>query len=138
LGQAAAKRGKCFVTVWINEWLEGPGIREAERHPNVIVFRSMDRAFQAIAAWTQRSAARGLQPSRLKRVTGATAREKAAAILASVKNEVLTEGQAKQVLACYDVPVTLDLIADTEDQAAEMATRIGFPVVLKLESPDVP
>ena len=43
----------------------------------------------------------------------------------------LDEHQAKQVLAAYGVPVTREEIASTEDEAADVAHRIGFPVALK-------
>ncbi len=43
----------------------------------------------------------------------------------------LDEHQAKQILAVYGVPITREAIAATEDEAAEAAHAIGFPVALK-------
>ena len=43
----------------------------------------------------------------------------------------LDEHQAKQALAAYGVPVTREAVALTEDEAADIARRIGFPVCLK-------
>ncbi len=43
----------------------------------------------------------------------------------------LDEHQAKQVLAAYGVPVVREAIAASEDEAAEIARGIGFPVVVK-------
>jgi acetyltransferase len=47
---------------------------------------------------------------------------------------LLTEAEAKQVLAAYDVPVTPALPAATADEAVAAAGRVGYPVVLKLLS----
>ena len=43
----------------------------------------------------------------------------------------LTEAEAKQVLRCYGIPVVEEAIAQTPDEAIILATRYGFPVVLK-------
>ncbi len=43
----------------------------------------------------------------------------------------LDEHQAKQALAAYGVPVVREAIAASEDEAAEIARGIGFPVVVK-------
>jgi len=43
----------------------------------------------------------------------------------------LDEHQAKRLLAAYGVPVTREQIAQTEDEALEVSTAIGFPVAVK-------
>ncbi|MCP3950804.1 MAG: CoA-binding protein [Desulfobacterales bacterium] len=43
----------------------------------------------------------------------------------------LTEFQAKQVLNHYQIPVVTERVAATPDQAVQVATETGFPVVLK-------
>ncbi len=49
----------------------------------------------------------------------------------------LTEREAKKVLAAYGVPVTREELAVDAAAAAAAAQRIGFPVALKIESPDL-
>ncbi len=49
----------------------------------------------------------------------------------------LSEVEAKEVLTAYGIPVVETRHARTPEEAAELATRIGFPVVLKLVSPDI-
>lgn len=49
----------------------------------------------------------------------------------------LTEIEAKQVFACYGLPVTSTKLAKTEDEAVRLAKEIGFPVVMKIVSPDI-
>ena len=50
---------------------------------------------------------------------------------------LLTELESKQVLKAYGLPVVETRLADTEDLAAAAALDIGFPVVLKLNSPTI-
>ena len=49
----------------------------------------------------------------------------------------LTEIEAKQVFEAYDLPVTKSRIATTEEEAVKHATEIGFPIVMKILSPDI-
>ncbi len=51
--------------------------------------------------------------------------------------ELLTEPEAKQVLAAYGVPVVETRIATSADEAADVAEGIGLPVALKILSPDI-
>ncbi|HKA74898.1 MAG TPA: bifunctional acetate--CoA ligase family protein/GNAT family N-acetyltransferase [Xanthobacteraceae bacterium] len=50
---------------------------------------------------------------------------------------VLTEPEAKAVLAAYGIPVVPTLTAAGPQEAGEVAVRLGFPVVLKILSPDI-
>ena len=52
-------------------------------------------------------------------------------------HEILTEVEAKQLLEYYDVPIVKTLVARTVDEAAASASQIGYPVVLKILSPQV-
>lgn len=47
---------------------------------------------------------------------------------------LLTEYESKQLLSAYGIPVVETHVATTEDEAVELADRIGYPVVLKLYS----
>jgi acetyltransferase len=51
--------------------------------------------------------------------------------------ELLTEPEAKQVLAAYGVPVVETRVATTPLDAAQLAEQIGLPVALKVLSPDI-
>ena len=50
---------------------------------------------------------------------------------------MLTEPEAKTVLAAYGIPIVETRIATNPSEAAEVAAELGFPVALKLLSPDV-
>ncbi|MGQ9590067.1 MAG: acetate--CoA ligase family protein [Planctomycetota bacterium] len=47
------------------------------------------------------------------------------------------EAEAKEVLEAYGFVVPKGMIATTADQAADFADQIGYPVVLKIWSPDI-
>ncbi|SOC54442.1 acetyltransferase [Chromohalobacter canadensis] len=50
---------------------------------------------------------------------------------------VLTEPEAVAVLAAYDIPTVPAIVARTPTEASQAAQRLGFPVVLKILSPDI-
>ncbi|MGF3522153.1 MAG: acetate--CoA ligase family protein [Candidatus Bathyarchaeia archaeon] len=49
----------------------------------------------------------------------------------------LLEPEAKAVCVAYGIPVTKFYVAKNEDEAANFAAKIGFPVVLKIVSPEI-
>jgi acetyltransferase len=70
-------------------------------------------------------------------VGAAAARLSAGAIFDGARRAnrtLLTEAESKQLLAAYKIPTVRTQIAPTEDEAAAVATAIGFPVVLKIHS----
>ncbi len=69
-------------------------------------------------------------------VDGQKAREIIAAARAKSRT-ALTEVEAKQVFAAYDLPVTATELATSEDEAVRMANSIGYPIVMKIVSPDI-
>ena len=50
---------------------------------------------------------------------------------------MLSEAEAKQVLAAYGIPVVETQVAADADAAAGLAAQIGFPVVVKIVSPNI-
>ncbi len=50
---------------------------------------------------------------------------------------ILLEPEAKAVCIDYGIPVTKFNVAKNEKEAADFATKIGFPVVLKIISPEI-
>ena len=51
--------------------------------------------------------------------------------------DFLFEHEAKELCALYGLPVTRIKVAETEEKTVEAAGEIGFPVVLKIVSPQV-
>lgn len=51
--------------------------------------------------------------------------------------DVVTETQAKELLAEYGIPVPEEHLVTSKDAAIDAASAIGYPVVAKLVSPDI-
>ena len=49
----------------------------------------------------------------------------------------LTEIEAKQVFKAYGLPIAETSLATTEEEAVNLARKIGYPLVLKIVSPDI-
>ena len=49
----------------------------------------------------------------------------------------LTEIEAKLVFAAYGMSVTKNILSTSEDDAVRLANEIGYPVVMKIVSPDI-
>jgi acetyltransferase len=50
---------------------------------------------------------------------------------------VMTEFEAKQFLNNYQIPIIKNKIAETVDEAVELAEKYGYPLVMKIASPDI-
>ncbi|MBS3788361.1 bifunctional acetate--CoA ligase family protein/GNAT family N-acetyltransferase [Candidatus Bipolaricaulota bacterium] len=49
----------------------------------------------------------------------------------------LTEVEAKRFLDSYNIPISKTLVAETAEEAVDVASDLGYPVVLKIHSPDI-
>jgi len=68
------------------------------------------------------------------------ARKAALEVVAKARTDgrgALTEIEAKQVFKAYGLPVTDTQLAKSEDEAVALAKKVGFPVVMKIVSPDI-
>lgn len=50
---------------------------------------------------------------------------------------LLSENLSKQLLQAYGIPASMPELAKTAEQAIEIANEIGYPVVMKIQSPDI-
>ncbi len=53
------------------------------------------------------------------------------------RRKVLTEMESKALLAAFHIPVTRTMLARNVSEAIMIATQLGFPVALKIDSPDI-
>ncbi len=134
LAQAA---GKIVCSVWLAEWPGGPGAFETAADPHVALFRSMESCAAAIAAWHRRADRRAtpVERPRLSRPTAATAAGK---LIRAASGRVLSEREAKPLLALYGIPVISERLATGPEASAAAAVSLGFPVAMKIDSPDIP
>ena len=140
-GDLARKHGKPACVIWLTETLEGPGSIAAETDPNVALFRSTSRCFAALAAWQSHDQWRQRQAVPAQVLVSGAARSRATTLLQEAQRagkKALTEREAKAVLAEYGVPVVTEALVQSADAAVDAADAIGYPVVMKVESPDLP
>jgi len=53
------------------------------------------------------------------------------------RRKVLTEMESKALLSAFHIPVTNTILARSANEAMMIATQVGFPVALKIDSPDI-
>jgi len=114
-----------------------PGAIAAFAEVGVPAYTSMPSCAQAIRALVDYAQFQG-------RIAGRTApAETTASVRATVgkalaeSGKVLTEVQAKALLAAYGVKRVPEFLAVGEDDASDAAMRIGGPVALKVQSPEI-
>ncbi|MGD8371833.1 MAG: acetate--CoA ligase family protein, partial [Syntrophobacterales bacterium] len=67
-------------------------------------------------------------------------REQAASIIDEASRQqkkVLTEFESKRLLTAYGLPVNRTEVADSAEEAVETAKEMGYPLVMKILSPDI-
>jgi acetyltransferase len=57
--------------------------------------------------------------------------------VAASGREMLSETESKALLAAFHIPVAHTVLAHTPQEATLIAQQLGFPVVLKISSPDI-
>jgi len=138
----AKARGKPLVIAWLSGWLDGPGTLELESDPDVGFFRSIDSCIRVLGAWHRRDAKRKAwengRDRKAVRLTSDDAKTQAARLIDSAADVTLTEREAKQVLKLYGLPVVGEVLVQSADAAAGAAGKLGYPVAIKVESPDLP
>lgn len=53
------------------------------------------------------------------------------------RRKVLTEMESKALLSAFHIPVTQTILARSSNEAMMIATQLGYPVALKIDSPDI-
>ncbi len=110
-------------------WGDVPFLQGAENSLKAI------RHANRYADFLRRREARGATPP--IDAGNASLAEQARALVHAAGAQPLVERNAKAVLALYGIPVTKEHLAGTADEAVAAADSIGYPVVLKIESPDI-
>jgi acyl-CoA synthetase (NDP forming) len=100
-------------------------------------YKSPVRCGRALAAVSWYAQAKRRIEARRAEQPLAISKPRAAALLAGRTGDV-AEHAAKRVLAEYGIPVTKEALATTREEALAAAGRIGYPVAVKVQSPDIP
>jgi acyl-CoA synthetase (NDP forming) len=101
------------------------------------VFRTFHNCVQAAAAYFERREFEANYHSPFDKPV--TRQTKAAATTGELlrQGRPLSEHESKQLLSAYGIPITDDRLATSAAEAARAASSIGYPVVVKVSSPDL-
>lgn len=129
----------------LTSWLGGPGVAAARRvfeQDGIPTYDSPERGVTAFQYMVQYR-----QNQKLLRETAASTlreskpdKELAQGVIKKALDEgrsVLSEPEAKQILSAYQIRTVKTIIVKSADEAIAAAETIGFPVVLKILSPDI-
>jgi acyl-CoA synthetase (NDP forming) len=140
----AGKTGKPLIVLWMGSRLDTEGRASDQdgfrmlEQSRVPVFASPDKCFKALHAlvtyhrFRRRRAIARAQAPRAGIDAGA-----ARAFLAG-KHGTLDEVDARRLLAFYGIAAPREALVSDEDAATRAAREIGYPVAVKLVSPDLP
>ena len=139
--EAAKGSTKPVIACWMGE-ASVVSSRALLAAAGIPVFRTPEPAvdmFAHISAFyrNQRSLMQVVQPVADK--LPANVAEAARIIDAAIADgrAVLGESEAKDILAAFHIPVARTAIARSAAEAVAVAAKVGFPVVLKIASPDI-
>ena len=135
--------GKPVLACWLGELAAGPA-RDVLQRSGLGSFDTPGKAAEAVAFLTRWSSVRKqlerVPPSRTDRPIDRDAARALLATAAGEKRTLLTEWEAKQVLAAYGLPVPETIFASTEVEAEAAAARLlqtSPSLVVKMASKSV-
>jgi acetyltransferase len=126
-------------------WMGGESVAQAVYQFNLQGYPTYDTPERAVAAF-QRLHTHRLRQKMLQEIPGRFSSElmvdrpRAQSFMDRMmvtKNLTLGELEAKPILAAYGIPVNPVRLARTPNEAVGLAGQIGYPVVLKIVSPDI-
>ena len=130
-------KGKPIFASWIGGSGVRPGVEILDR-AGIPTFEYPDAAARAFCAmWRYSQNLNALYETPALAATAKIKEKRVAAIIERARRTqrtLLNEVESKQILAAYGIPVVKTKIARSEEQAADLAERIGGAVVLKVLS----
>jgi acetyltransferase len=126
-------------------WIGGRDAQQGREILNEAGVPTYDTPERAVSAFRYMSAyARNLEmsweiPVKLKNTLGFHRDEAGKIIKGSLEKDrsLLSEIESKAILKAYGIPVTATEPAKTGDEAVRIAREMGYPVVMKILSPDI-
>jgi acetyltransferase len=141
VGEAFSPAGKPVLGCWMGEATVRHA-RELLAAKHMPVFRTPEGAvdaFHSIASFYRNQQLLQQTPPPLSHLADPDtegARLLIEGVLAE-RRKVLTEMESKALLAAFHVPVTRTMLARSANEAMLIASQLGYPVALKIDSPDI-
>lgn len=122
-------------------WMAGNDeIRKAFQATNIPFFEEPTQGIYAIGQLNKfRKAISAYESASLREKSAAQTSANISEMLDEfwAEGTILDEINSKRLLNAYDIPVTEDILVKTPEEAAAAANQIGYPVVMKIVSPDI-
>ena len=141
LVELKSQLGKPLLSCWMGEASVGAA-RGILNEAGIPTFRTPEAAvgaFGNIASFYQNQQLLQQTPPPLSTLAKPDV-EAARLVIESVlaeRRKVLTEMESKTLLSAFHIPVTQTILARSAHEAMMIATQLGFPVALKIDSPDI-
>ena len=133
----AARTDKPVFICWSAREEVAPEAYAALDAARIPRYKSPVRCGRALAALSWYAEARRRRDHQKQEQPAVLASAAARRTLAERTGDVM-EYVAKRILADYGIPVTREALAERKDEALAIARSIGYPVALKVQSPDIP
>jgi acetyltransferase len=141
LAEVKKSMGKPLLSCWMGDSTvhAARGILKAAEIPSFRTPEAAVGAFGNIASFYQNQLLLQQTPPPLSTLAKPDI-EGARLVIESVlaeRRKVLTEMESKTLLSAFHIPVTRTILARSANEAMMIATQLGFPAVLKIDSPDI-
>lgn len=139
--EGSAKLSKPLVACWMGDDTvrDARALLNAKPIPSFRTPESAVDAFGNIASFYQNQQLLQQTPPPLSTLATPDA-EGARLLIEGVlaeRRRVLTEMESKALLAAFHIPVTRTMLARSATEAMLIASQLGYPVALKIDSPDI-
>ena len=137
VGQIAASQEKPVLGCFMGEEKVGPGIKVLNRYsiPNYVFPERAVGAFHAMAEYWESSQRPEPEYKRFD-----VDREVVRKVFDRVRSEgrlTLGDAESREIMEAYGLRIPRSILAADPDEAVAAAERIGYPVVMKIVSPDI-
>ncbi|MFH0814379.1 MAG: acetate--CoA ligase family protein [Pseudomonadota bacterium] len=122
-------------------WFFGPDMEKeavkVEENKKTVAFPSVERGIKALAVLRRRHAITQEKPAKIELVT--IAHEKIKDTMSRVKKDkrIIVGGEALEIVKDCGIAVPNYGVAHSKTEAVTVAEKIGYPVVMKIISPDI-
>ena len=135
--ETAKRTDKPVLACFMGEYRTEAGVKILNEHgvPNYDVPNRAAATFRAMRDYRNICCRTGVEIERFEVDNGAVRK-----LLDSARAEdrlEIGDAEARAILTAYGFPVARSEIAETADEAVRLADEFGYPVVLKIASPDI-
>jgi acetyltransferase len=138
---AASQSSKPVLTSWMGGQRVAAGIERLQR-AGISNYASPEKAIRAFTYLVSAAVRQELLYETPREVPlrfsldKAALRERVQRVISDDRG-TLTEEKSKEILEAYGIPITRTMVATSADDAVACSRELGYPVVLKLYSPDI-